>query len=550
MTDADKDRNEGNTRVARSRKTNGKTGSPRSAASSKTPSKTTPAAAPEEATSQAPGSQARGTGAPVTAVSGKRRTPSRLGPTGKPIEGAAQGAATSSASASQAPASGSMPKVSRSRKDAAQASKTSSEDKIITPPPGAEVAGDHGTTTRREDTAENGNDETEAQAEATPPAVYPTPAPTSEPRTEARRGGFFPMVLGGIVAGLIGYGTAQYLGPDGWFPTTRNGDQDGTTLAELQAQIEELRAEAATAADGRAAFEAELASARSGATDSAAPLVDRLDGLQINSEELDQRLAALEEARATDPAEEVQQSLATFEERQQQQFSELRGTLNDEMTASLAPVREGQDAVGRDLAALQERVARLEEGLEARLAEVSDVRESAEAAEARARRQAALADIQAALTSGAPYQEPVSAIAASMDGAEAPSVPEALAATAQDGVATLAQLQQDFPDAARAALAESIKATAGDDPVSRFGAFLRTQTGARSLSARDGDDPDAILSQAQDALNQGRVEETLTLLERLPEEGRAEMATWMAAARDRVAALAAFDEYSASLAQN
>lgn len=548
MTDADKDRNEGNTRVARSRKTNGKTGSPRSAASSKTPSKTTPAAAPEEATSQAPTSQARVTGAPVTAVSGKRRTPSRLGPTGKPIEGAAQGAATSSAS--QAPAAGSMPKVSRSRKDGGPTSKTPSEDKIITPPPGAEVAGDHGTTTRREDTAENGSDEAEAQAEATPPAVYPTPAPTSEPRTEARRGGFFPMVLGGIVAGLIGYGTAQYLGPDGWFPTARNGDQDGTTLAELQAQIEELRAEAAAAADGRAALEAELASARSGATDSAAPLVDRLDGLQINSEELDQRLAALEEARATDSAEEVQQSLATFEERQQQQLSELRSTLTDEMTKSLAPVREGQDALGRDLAALQERVARLEEGLEARLAEVSDVRESAEAAEARARRQAALADIQAALTSGAPYQEPVSAIAASMDGAEAPSVPEALAATAQDGVATLAQLQQDFPDAARAALAESIKATAGDDPVSRFGAFLRTQTGARSLSARDGDDPDAILSQAQDALNQGRVEETLTLLERLPEEGRAEMATWMAAARDRVAALAAFDEYSASLAQN
>jgi hypothetical protein len=84
----------------------------------------------------------------------------------------------------------------------------------------------------------------------------------------------------------------------------------------------------------------------------------------------------------------------------------------------------------------------------------------------------------------------------------------------------------------------------------RFGAFLRSQTGARSTAPRAGDDPDAVLSRAEGALAEGQIAAALTLLEALPEAGRAEVAAWRAAAEARLAAVDAAEALAAALPAN
>lgn len=115
-------------------------------------------------------------------------------------------------------------------------------------------------------------------------------------------------------------------------------------------------------------------------------------------------------------------------------------------------------------------------------------------------------------------------------------MPEALLSQAQ-GVPTLAHLRQSFPAAARDALAMSLAETAGEGTTwDRLSAFLRSQTQARSLSPRAGDDPDAILSRAEAALSAGDLAAALREVEALPPTGRDRMAEWAGLAQRRLAA--------------
>ena len=129
-------------------------------------------------------------------------------------------------------------------------------------------------------------------------------------------------------------------------------------------------------------------------------------------------------------------------------------------------------------------------------------------------------------------------------------VPAALSGPAEDGLPTLSQLQASFPDAARAALDAAIRADTGSEAGDRLFSFLRVQTGMRSLTPREGDDPDAILSRAEAALRGGDLGTVLTELEGLPETGRSEMTGWEDVARVRLEALAAAEALSSSLNTN
>ena len=158
--------------------------------------------------------------------------------------------------------------------------------------------------------------------------------------------------------------------------------------------------------------------------------------------------------------------------------------------------------------------------------------EAAEAAAAAAR-QAAIAEIAAALESGAPFSGPA---------ARAGDLPEALAAVADSGIRTLSGLQDDFPDRARAAL-QATQTVPGDAGAGdRMVAFLRRQTNARSLAPREGDDPDAILSRAEAALSAGDLAAVLAEIETLPEDARAAMGPWIDDAQTRHAAVSSLAE--------
>lgn len=114
---------------------------------------------------------------------------------------------------------------------------------------------------------------------------------------------------------------------------------------------------------------------------------------------------------------------------------------------------------------------------------------------------------------------------------------------------SLPQLQDSFPAAARAALDASIAADADTGtPMERLGNFLRTQSGARSLSEREGDDPDAVLSRAQARLSEGDVQATLAEISALNEAGQAAMAGWVEDAKARAEAEAAVSDLSSALA--
>ena len=71
--------------------------------------------------------------------------------------------------------------------------------------------------------------------------------------------------------------------------------------------------------------------------------------------------------------------------------------------------------------------------------------------------------------------------------------------------------------------------------------FLAAQTGARSLTPREGTDPDAILSRAEFALSEGRLADALAEVTTLPDPIRAPFSDWIARAEARLAVTAALE---------
>ena len=76
----------------------------------------------------------------------------------------------------------------------------------------------------------------------------------------------------------------------------------------------------------------------------------------------------------------------------------------------------------------------------------------------------------------------------------------------------------------------------GESWTDRVSSFLRTQTGLRSLTPRDGNDPDAVLSRAEAALTQGRLADALAELDALPDAALPALKDWTATATLRLSA--------------
>ena len=353
-------------------------------------------------------------------------------------------------------------------------------------------------------------------AEAEPPVPPETP-PATEPRpaqvmVQPGGGGarsFLGMVLGGIIAAGAGFGLARLM-PD-LLPVAG----DSTLSQTVAAQAEEL-----------AALREQIAAIP------AKPAPD--PGVEA-------RLAALEAAPQTD--------LSTLETR--------LATLESQIAALPSGTSTGtatDPAILAELAALKQQVATLGSGgtvpadviaaaeaAEARLkqaeASASALAEEALAAAAAARRSAALDRIAAALDSGAPFASAAAELG--------PDLPPALADHAASGLPTIADLRTSFEDAARRALEEALRANMGESWTDRVSNFLRSQTGLRSLTPREGDDPDAILSRAEAALGQGRIADALAELDAMPEAGKPALSDWIAEAGVRNAAQDALSQLQA-----
>ncbi len=316
----------------------------------------------------------------------------------------------------------------------------------------------------------------------------------TEPQIVERPVSILPLLLGGVIAGAIGFAAAFY---------GMNGDGNGDAVA-LEQRVES----GLEAVEGRIDTLADQIGALPPPAD-LSPLEAAQQELSGTMEDLTGRLAALEDA-----VDAVDTRLSEVEKR---------------------PVSEGASdaaiaAYERELQALQEAMATQRAEVEAMTEEAARMEENAAATARATAQRAALSRIQSALDSGAAFDDAVARLQET-----AADVPDDLREVAAEGVPTLDSLQDGFPPAARAALAATRQATDGD--AGNFADFLRSQLGARSLTPRAGDDPDAVLSRAEAALRESRLRDALSELEALPEPGRAALSDWVSDANRRLGAL-------------
>lgn len=440
---------------------------------------------------------------------------------------------------------GSQPEIAPERKTATETAGTSAMDARSDAPKAAvrpavkavisSSAGDGGksdaapsATTDKAATPDADSQSTHAGKPATPPPPA-SPPPASPPPAPARRG-FLGPVLGGVIAAGLGAGAVLYLFPDGWQdragPTIPDDIVTQTALSDAVAPMEARLDTLATRLD-------ELATADP-ATAAMESLEDRLAALEATED--DQRAALIAQIGALDErikglAEDQPESVSmadigTALSPLSARIDRLEGRIDEAIAArvdtaiedALSDARAAQDARAQELEAQAEALAQQSAMLDARTA---------------------LAELDAAADSGEPAPQALARIGAVTE------PPAALAAFAA-GLATQGQLQDQFSQAARQALAaEAPPPDAG--AMDRVFGFLRQQTGARSLAPRDGDDADAVLSRAEAQLRADNLAGAVETVSALAGDPAAVMAGWREAAETRLAALAALAELRARL---
>jgi len=334
------------------------------------------------------------------------------------------------------------------------------------------------------------------QDSPTEPAIQIPPSMPVLDKPPVRRGrsAALWLVLGGLVAAGLGFGLSRLV-PGGW-------PIEGTSA--LQTQVEALVADNAA---------------------------------------LKSRLNDLAEHPVPDPA--LLDRVSALEARpagrdQSADLTALKAQIEGMSTAPASPA-PGVDAAA--LKALQDQVAALsiapsaaiETAVKAAQDQFAATMATAQASAAKLTADAALTRIAAALDSGAPY-------ASALTDLGQHTLPPVLLEHATSGLPTLQSLRDAFPKAARAALEGARSADMGASWTDRISAFLQTQTGARSLTPREGNDPDAILSRAEAALASGDLTATLAELAALPDAAKLALTDWTAQAQLRLDAATALTD--------
>jgi hypothetical protein len=369
--------------------------------------------------------------------------------------------------------------------------------------------------------------------------VSETVAPHVPPPPPRRSGAFMGFVTGGVIAAGAGFGLARYFPdvlPIGNSQALMEQVQaQSTEMTDLKAQIDALAArETPDPTAGLDALKADL-DARLAALppppDPAVLAAEARSAAEAGLAELESRLSAIEKRPAGPGGGVSDAALAAYD----RELQALKAAVEDQGAAG-AGAAEG---LAEELKAL---AASTESQLAAATSEAEKLRAEAEAAGKAVMAQAAVTRVLAALDAGGPFTSAVTELTET--GHEVPAVLVDAAAT---GIPTLPDLQRSFPDAARAALDAALKADMGESWTDRVAAYLRTQTGARSLKPLEGNDPDAVLSRAEAALEAGEVGTALTELTALPEAAQPALADWTAAASQREAASAAVAALSTAL---
>ena len=340
----------------------------------------------------------------------------------------------------------------------------------------------------------------------TPPPVTGSARETERVYVQQPRS-FLGILLGGAAAAAIWIGAAQYL--QGGWPFGTADDGSAAAMEERLAAAEAAAAQAQAAA-AEALTTGDLAALQDGQTAlraDLAALTERLDAASGDFSTLNARLDELERRPISEGVSE--EAIAVYE---------------------------------RELETLREAIAQQRTEVEAMTQEAAAMEASAEETARMTMARAALSRVRAAVDSGEPFTAPLQDIREA--GVEPPAI---LTDVADDGVITRDALQARFPEAARAAL----RAWRGENASSESGGgltnFLADQLGARSVTPRDGADPDAVLSRAEAAVRDGRLADALAEIKTLPDSARAALDAWEGDARRRMDVRAAVDALAQSL---
>lgn len=335
----------------------------------------------------------------------------------------------------------------------------------------------------------------EIEPEILEPVIEATEIPAAPFAEPAKSGSAMSAILGGLVAGAIGFGAAYFVLPK----------PDMTLPAKISAQASEIT-------ELRDQIAAVPAPDLSGVEAAQAATADAMVAA-------DERITALET-----------------------RLNDLSNRAGDSGSVSTAAYEAELDALRSEMENLRgTAIAELESARE----QAAEIENNAEAAARAATGRASLARIQSGMETGAPLGEALDDLAAALQA----DVPAALTAV-RDGTPTLAALQSDFPALARAALATARAEGVSGEAEGGFASFLRNQFDVRSVAPKDGDGTDAILSRAEATLRHGRLTDALAEVGALPEVARAELSDWIALAEARADALAAAATMSTSLNDN
>ena len=356
-------------------------------------------------------------------------------------------------------------------------------------------------------------DEPVTEAKTNPPEPTAPEAIVASPTVVKSGPGFVPLVLGGVVAAGLGFALARYVVPEGWPVPGASPLQ--TQLTQQAEDIDGLRAQlqAMPQNDGGKAVLDELGSVR----ETAASALEAAEAAKL----------AAANMPSAGPGEDFAPRIAAIEDR----LSALESS----------PAAQGSAVDPAVLSRLTTEIDALRSGLEAQKAASEALVSEAEAVRAEAATkaqtvllQAALTKVEAAMQNGAPFAEPLALLVNS-----GVAVPAILTERAETGVPTMAALAASFDEPARAALEESLRGNMGSTWPERVGSFLRAQTGARSLTPKNGSDPDAILSRANAAVVAGDLATAITEISTLPEPAQAALSGWVEQAKLRLDAQAA-----------
>lgn len=304
----------------------------------------------------------------------------------------------------------------------------------------------------------------------------------------------------------------------------RDGLQDD--LARMDAALDDRRA----ALEALGAAQGDIARRMDALDRAAASGLARVDDPLA----LQMELAAVRKAIAQQQAdfERMQADIIAQRDAAQGEFETLSATARSEIETLLTEARTQVETLS----------AAATEQVDAAAQQAEELRKATVAANLATTRRAALETLLAAVKTGQAYADQLGRVRElDLD------PPEVLDLSAATGVPSLSALQASFPGFARTALDTARKIEAGETAGARFGSFLRSQVGVRSLTPQDGDDADAVLSRAEAALRAGDVVQVLKDIAILPEAAQADIADWVAQAEKRQAVLDAIADLSLSL---